>query len=119
MKWSAVQRKLGRVDRAIEKSIEKTEIPGAVLLARMPKHGEVIEHFSRHGLAVVRPERIPMTRETVFDLASLTKPLATTTAIMLVVHEGAVGLDDPVSKVLPSFSERDKDEETILHMLTH
>ena len=37
MKWSAVRRKLGRVDRAIQKAIDKTEIPGAVLLARMPK----------------------------------------------------------------------------------
>jgi CubicO group peptidase (beta-lactamase class C family) len=119
VKWSAVRRKLGRVNRAIDKAIEQAEIPGAVVLARMPRHGEVIEHFSRHGLAVVRPERIPMARDTVFDLASLTKPLATTTAVMLLVQEGALGLDDPVSKVLPSFSERDKDEVTLRHLLTH
>jgi CubicO group peptidase (beta-lactamase class C family) len=119
VKWSAVRRKLGRVDRAIQKSIDKTEIPGAVLLARMPKHGEVVEHFSRHGLAAVRPERLPMTRETIFDLASLTKPLATTTALMILVDEGAIGLDDPVSKVLPTFSERDKDGVTLRHLLTH
>jgi CubicO group peptidase (beta-lactamase class C family) len=119
VKWSAVRRKAGRVDRAIQKAIEKTEIPGAVLLARMPKNGEMIEHFSRHGLAVMRPERIPMTRETIFDLASLTKPLATTTATLLLVNEGAIGLDDPVSKVLPVFSERDKDGVTIRHLLTH
>lgn len=119
MKWSAVRRKLGRVDRAIEKAIEKAEMPGAVLLARMPKHGELIEHFSRHGLAVVRPERLPMTRETIFDLASLTKPLATTTAVMLLAHDGALGLDDPVSKFLPVFSEREKDAVTVRHLLTH
>lgn len=119
MRWSAVRRKLGRVSRAIDKAIEKTETPGAVLLASMPKHGETIEHFSRHGLAVVRPERIPMARETLFDLASLTKPLATATATMLLVNEGAVGLDDPVSKHLPSFSEREKDVVTLRHLLTH
>ena len=45
MKWSAVRRKLARVDKAIDKAIEKAEMPGAVLLAQMPKHGEVIEHF--------------------------------------------------------------------------
>ncbi|MEE2678277.1 MAG: serine hydrolase domain-containing protein [Myxococcota bacterium] len=119
MRWSAVHRKLARVDRAIAKAIEKQEIPGAILLARMPRHGEVIEHFSRHGLAVTRPERLPMLRETVFDLASLTKPLATTTAVMLLESDGALGLDDPVSKHLPVFSERDKDGVTVRHLLTH
>ena len=119
MRWSAVHRKLARVDRAIAKAIEKQEIPGAILLARMPRHGEVVEHFSRHGLAVTRPERLPMLRETVFDLASLTKPLATTTAVMLLESDGALGLDDPVSKHLPVFSERDKDGVTVRHLLTH
>ena len=119
MKWSAVRRKLGRVDKAIDKAMEKAEMPGAVLLARMPKHGELIEHASRHGFAVVRPERLAMTRETIFDLASLTKPLATTTAVMLLVNDGAVALDDPVSKHLPTFSERDKDAVTVRHLLTH
>ncbi len=119
MRWSAIRRKLGRVERAIDKAIEKAEVAGAVVLARMPREGEVLEHFSRHGLAVVRPERIPMARDTIFDLASLTKPLATTTATLLLVHEGALGLDDPVSKYLPSFSERDKDGVTLRHLLTH
>ncbi len=119
MKWSSVRRKLARVDKAIDKAMEKAEMPGAVLLARMPKHGEVIEHFSRHGLAVVRPERLPMNRDTIFDLASLTKPLATATSVMLLVRDGAVGLDDPVSKHLPSFAERDKDAVTVRHLLTH
>jgi CubicO group peptidase (beta-lactamase class C family) len=109
VKWSLIRRKLGRVDRAIDKAIAKAELPGAVVLARMPRDDEVIEHV----------ERLPMTRETIFDLASLTKPLATTTAILWLVHDGAVGLDDPVSKYLPLFSERDKDGVTLRHLLTH
>lgn len=119
MKWSVVRRKLARVDRAIDKAIEAQEIPGAVVLARMPRDGEVLEHCSVRGLAVVRPERLPMQRETLFDLASLTKPLATTTAILWLVHEGAVDLDAPVSKYLPEFSERDKDAVRVRHLLTH
>jgi CubicO group peptidase (beta-lactamase class C family) len=119
VKWSAIRRKLERVDRAIDKAIANAEIPGAVVGARMPRNGEMLEYFSERGLAVVRPERIPMTRRTIFDLASLTKPLATTTAIMLLVDDGAIDLDDPVSKHLPSFSERDKDEVSIRHLLTH
>jgi len=119
VKWSAVRRKLGRVDRAIDKSIASAEIPGAVACARMPKDGETLEYSSERGLAVLQPERIPMARRTIFDLASLTKPIATTTAILLLVEEGAVELDAPVAKYLPLFSERGKEEVTIRHLLTH
>jgi CubicO group peptidase (beta-lactamase class C family) len=119
VKWSAIQRKLGRVDRAIDKAIASAEIPGAVIGARMPHQGEDIEYFSERGLATLQPERIPMTRQTIFDLASLTKPIVTTTGIMLLDDEGTIGVDDPVAKYLPSFSERDKDSVTIRHLLSH
>jgi len=119
VKWSAVRRKLGRVDREIDKAIASAEIPGAVVGARMPKDDETLEHFSERGLAVLQPERIPMTRQTIFDLASLTKPLATTTALLLLVDEGAVELDAPVAKYLPLFSERGKEAVTIRHLLSH
>ena len=119
MRRSAIQRKLARVDRALDKAIEKSEIPGAVVLARMPREGELLEHVSVRGFAVTRPERLPMARETIFDLASLTKPLATATAVMLLVSEGAVDLDDPVVKHLPAFGEREKEGVTVRHLLMH
>ncbi len=119
MRRSEIQRKLSRVDRAIDKAIEKAETPGAVVLAQMPREGELLEHFSARGLAVVKPERIPMARETVFDLASLTKPIATTTSILILVSEGRLGLDEPVAKYLPVFAEREKDAVTLRHLLTH
>jgi CubicO group peptidase (beta-lactamase class C family) len=119
VRWSAVRRKLGRVDRAIDKAIAGSEIPGAIVGARMPKNGETLEHFSERGLAMLQPERIPMTRQTIFDLSSLTKPLATTTAMLLLVDEGAVELDAPVAKYLPLFSERGKEAITIRHLLSH
>ena len=119
MKWSLIRRKLRRVEHALDKAIANAEIPGAVVLARMPRDGELLEHESVRGFAVLRPERIPMTRETLFDLASLTKPMATTSAVLLLANEGAVGLDDPVAKFLPSFAERGKQGVTIRHLLTH
>ncbi|MGH0031193.1 MAG: serine hydrolase domain-containing protein [Myxococcota bacterium] len=119
MKWSLINRKLQKVERAVDKAIGAAEIPGAVVRARMPREGELVEYELARGLAVVRPERLPMTQETVFDLASLTKPIATTTSILLLVADGAVDLDAPVSKYLPVFSERDKDAVTIRHLLTH
>jgi len=119
MKWSLIKRKLARVDRALDKAIDAAETPGAVVYARMLRDGEVLEHVSERGFAVVRPERIPMHRETIFDVASLTKPVATTTAIALLVADGAIALDDPVAAALPSFAERDKESVTFRHLLTH
>ncbi len=119
MRRSQINRKLARVDRELDKAIEKAEIPGAVALAQMPREGEMLEHLSVRGLAAVSPERVPMTRETIFDLASLTKCMATATAIMLLVAEGRLGLDDPVAKYLPHFDQRGKEEVTLRHLLTH
>ncbi|HEB88181.1 MAG TPA: class A beta-lactamase-related serine hydrolase [Deltaproteobacteria bacterium] len=119
MKRSLIERKLGKVERALDKAIEKQEIPGAVVLARMPREGEVLEYAWVRGLAAARPERLPMRRDTIFDLASLTKPIATTTAIMLLVEEGSIALDDPVAKSLPSFADRGKEAVTIRHLLSH
>jgi CubicO group peptidase (beta-lactamase class C family) len=119
MKRSLIERKLGKVETALDKAIEKQEIPGAVVLARMPREGEVLDYAWVRGLAAARPERLPMRRDTIFDLASLTKPIATTTAIMLLLEEGSIALDDPVAKVLPSFADRGKEAVTIRHLLTH
>jgi CubicO group peptidase (beta-lactamase class C family) len=114
-----IRRKLRRVDRALDKAIDAAEIPGAVVLAEMRRDGELLEHASVRGLAVVRPERIPMARETIFDLASLTKVLATTTAILMLCQDGAVALDDPVARFLPHFGEMKKEGVTLRHLLTH
>ena len=119
MKWSLIKRKLERVDRALDKAIDAAELPGAVVFARMHREGEVLEHVSERGFAALRPERVPMQRETVFDLASLTKPMATTTAILLLAADGRLVLDDPVAAVLPAFGDRDKDGVTLRHLLTH
>lgn len=119
MKRSQVQRKLGRVDRALDKAIANAEIPGAVMVASRRVGEEVLEAACVRGAAAVRPERVPLARDTIFDLASLTKVMATTAALMRLVHDGSVSLDDPVGKHLPSFAERGKDGVTVRHLLTH
>jgi CubicO group peptidase (beta-lactamase class C family) len=119
VRHAAIRRKLAKVDRALDRAIEGAELPGAVVLARMQREGEWLEHVSVRGFAVARPERIPMARETIFDLASLTKALATTTAVMLLADEGRVALDDAVAKWIPHFGERDKERVTLRHLLTH
>jgi CubicO group peptidase (beta-lactamase class C family) len=119
MKHAVVRRKLARVDRVLDRAIADAEIAGAVVLARMQRDGERLEHASVRGHAAVRPERLPMARDTVFDLASLTKPLATATAVMQLAAEGRLDLDDPVAKHLPPAGERGKERVTIRHLLTH
>ncbi|NNL85132.1 MAG: serine hydrolase, partial [Myxococcales bacterium] len=119
MKRNLIERKLGKVDRALAKAIEGAETAGAVLLAKQRREGEWLKHEAVAGLAVAKPDRVPMQRDSVFDLASLTKPIATTTAIMLLIADGKVALEDPVAKHIPAFAEREKDAVTVRHLLTH
>jgi len=119
MKRKEVQRKMGRVDRALDKAIANAEIPGAVVIASRRYGDEVLEHVSVRGSAVLRPERLPMARDTIFDLASLTKVMATTAALMRLVQDSTVSLDDPAAKYLPHFGERGKEAVTVRHLLTH
>lgn len=119
MRHAVIRRRLARVDRALEKAIDAAETPGAVVLARMAREGERLEYVGVRGHAALRPERIPMARETIFDLASLTKVMATTTAVLVLVADGALDLDDPVAKHLPAFGEREKEGVTLRHLLTH
>ena len=60
-----------------------------------------------------------MTAGTIFDVASLTKVIATTTAVMQLVQKGDVRLNDPVAKYFPEFSDSDKSEITVRELLTH
>ena len=60
-----------------------------------------------------------MTTDTVFDLASLTKPIATATSVMKLVEDGQIRLSDPIAKFIPEFAENGKAEVTIQQLLTH
>jgi uncharacterized protein YbbC (DUF1343 family)/CubicO group peptidase (beta-lactamase class C family) len=67
----------------------------------------------------LEPQREGMTLDTVFDLASLTKVIATTTAVMRLVEQGKVRLNDPVAKYLPEFAQNGKEDITVRQLLTH
>lgn len=116
MKLAQVRRKLQRVDRAVEKAIAKGELPGAVIVA---EYGEALRYERAFGAATLSPERHDARLETLYDLASLTKVMATTSAILLLVAEDKLHLDRPVAEYLPAFAERDKSEITVRHLLTH
>jgi len=116
LKLAQVRRKLARVDRAVHKAIDRGELPGAVILAAM---GEELRYQGVFGSAVVSPERHETRPGTLYDLASLTKVMATTSAVMLLAEDGKLALDQPVAEIIPPFGERDKGEITLRHLLTH
>ena len=71
------------------------------------------------GQRALMPAREPMTTDTIFDLASLTKVVSTTTIAMLLVEDGRLGLDDPVTRYFPDFGRYGKQRISIRHLLTH
>ena len=100
-KRSPATGRLASVDAVIEQAIQDGNIPGAVLV--VGHNGKVI-YRKAYGNRALEPRREPMTLETIFDLASLTKVVATTTAVMKLVEQGKVRLNDPVAKYLPEFA---------------
>lgn len=121
--WTVVDAKrspatghLASVDAVIEQAIHDGNIPGAVLL--VGHNGQVI-YRKAYGNRALEPRREPMTLETIFDLASLTKVVATTTAVMKLVEQGKIRLNDPVAKYLPEFGQNGKEDITVRQLLTH
>jgi uncharacterized protein YbbC (DUF1343 family) len=107
---------LASLDSVIEASIQNHEIPGAVLL--VGHRGRVI-YRKAFGQRSLEPTRSAMTVDTIFDIASLTKVVATNTAIMQLLDQGKVRLNDPVVKHLPEFAQNGKADITVRDLLTH
>jgi CubicO group peptidase (beta-lactamase class C family) len=109
-------------DSAINQAMEDSIIPGAVFLVM--RKGNII-HRKAYGFSMLIPEKKAMTAETVFDLASLTKPVATATSVMILLERGRLRLLDPVSDYITGFNpwkdpESDKKRSIrIWHLLTH
>ncbi len=108
--------RLARMDHVIQASIEKKELPGAVVL--VARHGRVAWRKA-YGSRAVEPQREAMTLDTIFDLASLTKIVATATSIMILVEQGKVRLSDPVVQFIPEMKGGGRDAITLEHLLTH
>ena len=90
--------RLKRIDAAIDRAIEHEDVPGAVVL--IGRRG-MIAYARAAGHRAVEPKPEPMTRDTVFDMASLTKPIATATSVMILLEEGKVRLTDRLVRVAP------------------
>jgi CubicO group peptidase (beta-lactamase class C family) len=108
--------KLAEIEPAIREAMEKKQIPGAVVL--VGRQGK-IGYAKAFGDRSLEPDREPMTRDTIFDLASLTKPVAVATAAMILLEQNKLRLDDPIVKYLPELDNHGKGAITIEHVLRH
>ena len=101
--------KLGEVDAAVRKALEQGRMPGCVVA--IGRQGKLV-YLRAFGDRQLQPNRVAMTTDTVFDLASLTKPIATATSVLRLVQDGKVDLDAPVATYLPEFGNRGKEAIT-------
>lgn len=104
------------VEEAFKEAVAQGVFPGAVVLAGK---GDEIVFERAFGCRSLVPEKTPMQLETIFDLASLTKPLATTVAVMLLVREKKIRLEDRVTRFFPNFGVFGKTHVTFRHLLAH
>lgn len=107
---------LNRLDSAVDAALKRNDCPGAVVVV---VHGDDVVFRKAYGLRSVQPDKQPMTPDTIFDLASLTKPVATATCIMLLAERGRLAFSDPVAKHWPEFAANGKEGVTIEHCLLH
>lgn len=107
---------LGGIPALVEDAIRHHETPGAVVL--VGHRGRVVYRKAFGNRALV-PKLLPMTTDTIFDLASLTKVIATTTAVMQLFEQGKIRLDDPVATYWPEFGANGKEHITVRELMTH
>src|SRR5512142_514583 len=104
-----------QIDARIEKAIAEKQTPGAVLW--MERNG--VAYHRAYGNRSLVPTVEPMTEDTIFDAASLTKVTATMPSVWLLIQQGKIALDAPVKTYVPEFHGGWRDEITIRHLLTH
>lgn len=108
---------IAALDREIAQAIAAGQLPGAVVL--IGKGDDVLVRKAWGHRSVAPGAAEPMTADTIFDLASLTKPIATATAVMQQVEAGRIRLDDRVADYIPGFDRYGKGVITIRQLLTH
>ena len=108
--------RLAAIDDVVAEGLLYERMPGCVVLVGYRGRTAWLKSY---GSRQVKPDVVPMTTDTVFDLASLTKPIATATSILLLVEDGLVELDAPAATYIPEFGVEGKEVITIRQLLTH
>src|SRR5215471_10321254 len=107
---------LTRIDDIVAEGLAEKRMPGCVVC--IGRRGKIVM-LKAYGKKQIQPSELQMTTDTVFDMASITKPVATATSIMLLVERGQLKLGQRVSSIIPEFAANEKDLITIFDLLTH
>src|SRR5438445_200667 len=116
VKRGAAPNRLAVIDSIVQDAIRDGQTPGAVVLRG---HNDKVIYRKAFGSRALEPRREAMTLDTIFDLASLTKVVATTTAVMQLSEQGKVRMNDAVERYVPEFGQNGKDDITVWQLLTH
>ncbi|MDQ3324041.1 MAG: beta-lactamase family protein, partial [Acidobacteriota bacterium] len=108
--------KLNQIDALVSKDIADKKLPGAVVLVG---HKGKIVYRKAFGNRSLVPTVEKMTVDTIFDAASLTKPIATATSVMILVERGQLRLNDTIGKFIPEIQDENAKRVTIQQLLTH
>jgi uncharacterized protein YbbC (DUF1343 family)/CubicO group peptidase (beta-lactamase class C family) len=104
------------IERLVASALERGDMAGCVVLVGR-RAGIVYEKAFGHRS--IEPKQVPMTTDTLFDMASLTKPVATATSVMILIERGQLRLQDKVTKFFPEFAAKGKEDVTIEQLLVH
>jgi uncharacterized protein YbbC (DUF1343 family)/CubicO group peptidase (beta-lactamase class C family) len=104
------------VDQIMSAAVARGTIPGGVVLVG---HDGNVVYRKAFGMRSLEPSREAMTADTIFDIASMTKCIATATSVMKLVEQGRIRLNDPVAAYLPEFARNGKENITLRQLLTH
>jgi CubicO group peptidase (beta-lactamase class C family) len=106
----------GKIDAAVQEVLDRGSAPGVVVVV---VHKGAVVFRKAYGNRSLEPTKTAMLPEVIFDLASLTKPIATGTALMLLVEQGKLKVSDPLCKYLPAFRRKETEKITLEQMLVH
>jgi uncharacterized protein YbbC (DUF1343 family)/CubicO group peptidase (beta-lactamase class C family) len=109
-------KRLDAIEPIVQEAIKDKLLPGAVVLVG---HRDRIVYQKAFGHRAVEPAVEPMTLDTIFDLASLTKVVATTTSMLMLIEDGRIRLSDRVATYVPGFERYGKQNITVRHLMTH
>jgi len=107
---------LGQINDLITTGIAEGKMPGCVVC--VGRKDEILL-LKAYGNKRLEPSTDPMTIDTVFDMASITKPVATATSIMQLIEQGKLSLSDRVASIFPAFAQNDKETITVQDLLLH
>ncbi|MCA9169638.1 MAG: serine hydrolase, partial [Planctomycetales bacterium] len=108
--------RLAQIDSIVAEGLAADRMPGCVIA--IGRRGQ-LAMLKAYGNRQTEPTTLPMTVDTVFDMASITKPVATGTSVMMLLEQGKLRLREPVTTYFPNFGSHGKDSIKLTHLLTH